>query len=114
MNDHEYEQAVREIWESLNTDDRCQIIEWQMEYKRNERKKKYLAYLDSDQWMLIRRLKLEEARGKCEVCSSDKLLQVHHRDYSRLFNERLEDLTVLCDRCHELYETNKRMQKLSA
>jgi 5-methylcytosine-specific restriction endonuclease McrA len=61
----------------------------------------YQQYLESDVWQRTRRHKLEEAQYRCELCNSSTRLQVHHRDYSRIGNERLTDLTVLCDECHE-------------
>lgn len=41
---------------------------------------------------------------KCMKCWSEKLLQVHHSTYERLWNENIEtDLFPLCIRCHNYF-----------
>ncbi len=63
----------------------------------------YEEYLKSDEWKIIKRLAKESANGKCRFCNSTDNLQVHHRKYFRKWGqERLCDLTVLCERCHGL------------
>ena len=50
----------------------------------------------------MRRLVLEVAGYRCQVCNGDEKLNVHHRTYERYpGRERLADLTVLCERCHK-------------
>jgi len=70
---------------------------------------RYDLYLLTPQWKTIRRLKLEQAGHKCQVCASKNNLQIHHNTYDRRGRERLDDLTVLCNQCHELYETSEFM-----
>lgn len=61
----------------------------------------YEEYLETPGWRTIRRLKLRQARHACQLCNSDdRQLHVHHRTYERRGRERLEDLLVLCERCH--------------
>lgn len=36
---------------------------------------------------------------KCEICSSNKDLEIHHINYSREF----EDLSLLCQNCHRIF-----------
>ena len=45
-----------------------------------------------------RLIKLQEAKGKCEVCGEDAYF-VHHLDGSK-DNHNLENLAVLCRKCH--------------
>ena len=79
---------------------------------KNDFRSKYKNYLQSDDW----RKKREELfleRGKvCEKCGSKENIQVHHLRYRNLFNEKLEDLQVLCKPCHmeehEIDENNKK------
>ena len=66
-----------------------------------EHKKKYMDYLRSSEWAMIR-ADLIALRGCCEQCGSEINLQVHHVSYERLFNEEPEDLALLCKRCHLL------------
>jgi len=69
---------------------------------RKMSKDQYEAYLQTLDWAIRRRKALQHAKRRCQVCNSTRRLQVHHRDYSRIGNEDPGDLTVLCDRCHEL------------
>ena len=63
---------------------------------------KYKNYLKSPKWKAIRE-KLFSIRGrKCERCENTTSLQVHHKTYKRLYNEKLSDLEILCLSCHEL------------
>lgn len=65
------------------------------------REEKYAAYLKSSKWR-NKRKKLFAIRGKiCEDCGSKRKIQVHHITYDRIFNERLSDLKVLCEKCHK-------------
>ncbi len=62
---------------------------------------KYKAYLESKEWK-----KKKEAfkasklfKGGCFVCNTFRV-DIHHKTYKRLFNERLTDLVALCRSCH--------------
>jgi hypothetical protein len=61
----------------------------------------YGDYLKTPHWATMRRLALEMADRRCQLCNSQKGVQVHHRDYARLGEEKLSDLTVLCPECHK-------------
>jgi hypothetical protein len=63
----------------------------------------YQQYLQTDHWKEVRRMALEWAGYKCQVCNSPHELDVHHRTYERKGRERLQDLTVLCRSCHQLF-----------
>lgn len=60
----------------------------------------YHEYLRSAEWRVVKRLALDNAGGRCELCNSTEALNVHHRTYDRVFREVLSDLTVLCRGCH--------------
>lgn len=63
--------------------------------------KKYKEYLKSKAWANIKS-ELYNSRGKkCERCASKLFLQVHHKTYKNIFNEKPEDLEILCDACHK-------------
>lgn len=66
-------------------------------------KEEYAKYLDSDWWQNLRRLAIERADAHCAICGSEENLNAHHNTYERLGHERLSDLVVLCQECHELY-----------
>lgn len=61
---------------------------------------KYSEYLRSEHWLQTRNLALQRAGYRCQLCGSDRELQVHHNSYQNLGNEADRDLIVLCDRCH--------------
>ena len=63
----------------------------------------YSTYLQSDRWQELRRLALDVADHRCQVCNQAQNLEVHHRTYERLHHEQLNDVTVLCNRCHALF-----------
>lgn len=61
----------------------------------------YKQYLQSEHWKELRETKLMESNGRCQKCKRTSNLQVHHLTYDRKGCERLSDLMVLCERCHE-------------
>ena len=69
----------------------------------------YGEYLKSKHWMEKRKKALDRAKYRCQICNCNKSLQVHHRNYSDIGNERICDLTVLCDECHGIFHNKKRV-----
>lgn len=72
----------------------------------------YDDYLRSDRWQMTRLRRLMQAEHNdefgCIKCEGCKLwiplscIQVHHENYERVGRERMEDLKVLCDGCHNI------------
>lgn len=60
----------------------------------------YRIYIQSPEWAAIRKEKLQQTGYRCQGCSSDERLEVHHLTYERFGHERLTDLQVLCHLCH--------------
>jgi 5-methylcytosine-specific restriction endonuclease McrA len=71
---------------------------------------KYKQYLKSIEWKAIR-LDIIQLRQSCERCGSIKRLEVHHKTYARLFNEKLSDLELLCSTCHRKEHNIKSNKK---
>lgn len=69
----------------------------------------YHAYLRSQAWRDKRAAAIRRAGGRCQMCYRQGPLEVHHRTYERLGNERDEDLTVLCRSCHQLFHLQRGM-----
>ncbi len=69
----------------------------------------YQNYLLSDWWALVRRKALQAAGFRCQLCNSPEKLQVHHRSYANIGNEKLGDLTVLCEDCHEVFHEHRNL-----
>ena len=80
---------------------------------RPKRSRKYADYLNSIDWK-AKCTRLIQKRGKrCEVCNSSYRIEVHHLTYKRIFNERLEDLKVLCFQCHRKAHPEKEQYSIT-
>lgn len=74
------------------------------------KEKQYKRYLNTKKWK-DKRIELFNIRGeKCEKCGSKNDLHIHHLTYENIFNEKLEDLQILCKFCHKA-EHNGRFNK---
>lgn len=64
-------------------------------------RERYEAVLRSPRWLALRARLIRECDRRCQRCNrkSDPL-QLHHRTYERLGEERDEDVEVLCLECH--------------
>jgi 5-methylcytosine-specific restriction endonuclease McrA len=71
--------------------------------KAQLRKMPYREYLQTDEWRWRREEKLEAAGYRCQLCSSEERLEVHHNTYERRGDEADEDLIVLCRACHSAH-----------
>lgn len=60
----------------------------------------YREYLQSDAWALKREQVFAKYGRKCVDCGRTDNLQVHHKTYKRLFQERLSDLEPVCPDHH--------------
>lgn len=60
----------------------------------------YMTYLLSPEWQEKRGAALERDQHRCRLCNRRGPLEVHHRTYDRIGQERIEDLTTLCRTCH--------------
>lgn len=83
-------------------------------------KQRYHEHLRSEGWRTTRRHKLDHAANRCEMCFSARNLQVHHKTYDRVPFERLTDLIVLCETCHQRHHcilhdiTNEELDRVMA
>jgi hypothetical protein len=74
-----------------------------MEQKVSAHKQKYLDYIRSEEWFNLKIDLLQKRGCNCERCGKKKhplKLQIHHKTYERLFNERESDLIIVCRICH--------------
>ncbi len=69
---------------------------------RKEFNSLYEDYLRSAEWQEKRSPVMEHAKGKCEVCESNEATDVHHNTYERLGAELPEDLSAVCNFCHNV------------
>lgn len=61
----------------------------------------YEWYLLSSHWMDVRQRAIDNSDGLCVRCGGKRRIQVHHKNYTNLGNEKDEDIEVLCGECHE-------------
>lgn len=66
----------------------------------SKRKKKYDAYLTSDEWAQTRTDIILIRGDNCERCGKHGHVHVHHLTYENIGCEESEDLIILCARCH--------------
>lgn len=64
---------------------------------------KYLEYLKSKEWQDKRNEVFELKGRQCQKCQSTTNLRIHHGTYANIYNEKLEELFVLCENCHDEY-----------
>jgi len=69
----------------------------------------YKEYLQTDHWKKMRKWALEFWDYKCALCYDDANLHVHHRTYIRMGNEKITDLIVLCDKCHDYHHFGDKL-----
>lgn len=69
----------------------------------------YYEYIKSEGWKSKREWALRLADYKCQVCNKNININVHHRTYENLGNERPGDLIVLCKDCHKLFHDNNKL-----
>lgn len=72
----------------------------------------YKEYLKSKEWQRTRRWALDRAGNKCQLCKSDKSLDVHHNNYINIGKEEPSDVIVLCNKCHRKFHNIKEPVKL--
>jgi hypothetical protein len=73
---------------------------------------KYKEYLKSAKWKKKCTLKLEQVGYKCERCGISKWagLSVHHKTYEHFMDEPLEDLKVVCKKCHKIEDLIRQQE----
>jgi 5-methylcytosine-specific restriction endonuclease McrA len=84
------------------------IDEMMAQLKLEVKQDRYDKYMRSEEWQIIRDVKLACASHKCEACGYGEYedqtdtLDVHHLTYDRFGgDEYMTDLKVLCRPCHE-------------
>lgn len=75
---------------------------------KSPRQLEYERYLRSWRWRyLLRPLRIWIDGGRCRMCGTSELLEVHHRDYRWRGNWRfwreVADCTTVCRGCHGDY-----------
>jgi 5-methylcytosine-specific restriction endonuclease McrA len=71
----------------------------------------YETYLRSGAWKKKRKEALDYYGHFCNKCKSTEYLQVHHKHYDNIFNEKIEDLEILCGDCHMQFHGIQKSDK---
>lgn len=72
-------------------------------------KNAYSDYMKSPEWSERKKKYFLNHERKCRACYSKSYIEVHHKTYARLGQERDQDLVALCRRCHRsLHAEQKR------
>lgn len=64
---------------------------------------RYLAYLQSKHWAVLRWRKLREVGETCQRCGDPSTLDAHHLHYRNLYDVTTNDLIMLCRSCHKSF-----------
>lgn len=70
----------------------------------------YRDYLRSEHWIEFRRKALTFHGNHCLICrtsASEATLEVHHRNYDCIWHESMDDVMVLCKKCHQAHHERK-------
>lgn len=68
----------------------------------------YKEYLKTKHWQNIKnKMYKSKYKYECYCCGAKRGLQLHHKSYKRVGNEKLNDLIYLCGNCHELVHEGK-------
>lgn len=69
----------------------------------------YYKYIQSSAWKKKRAKAIRHHGGKCSICGTTEAIQVHHKTYARLGRERMKDLQLLCEPCHENHHEGSKV-----
>lgn len=73
-------------------------------------RRRYEARIRSAQWKNMKRSLIKWRGNRCERCGLETPLELHHKTYERLGNERLSDLELICSTCHRLADQQRAAQ----
>lgn len=80
-----------------------------------EKKRIYLAYLESDEWKALKKKKFSEVGRICQNCTCGVgviPIHVHHIRYRNLIDCLTTDLVVLCQDCHDTLHVALKAKQL--
>lgn len=106
----------RKVMNFRNTNLRCCSERMTNGTRPSNKKQEYYRYIKSPDW----KNKADEAKrragNRCQICNQSgktATLNAHHRTYARLGNERPDDITVLCEGCHDTFHKSGKLAELA-
>jgi hypothetical protein len=74
------------------------------------KKLSYKDYLQTEWWKSVRQKALKRSLFRCQLCNNPEKLNVHHRSYENIGNEKDCDLITLCQWCHAKFHDKEMYQ----
>ena len=71
------------------------------EYSTKVDFKKYQEYIQSPEWYKRKQKYYSKHKKECYGCGSKERLNLHHRSYTSLYNEKDKHLVPVCGTCHD-------------
>jgi hypothetical protein len=110
--------TVEEIAKTLKSNLRLarpDVTHFQLKRKRSGPRsdwwRNYSAYLASPEWEMRRARILARDGYRCRRCRFQSATDVHHLTYERVGHELDEDLMSVCEACHQLLHSNKKLRR---
>ena len=97
-----------EIYQLTDPKNREEIIKTNPYLGHRSKSMGYKRYISSKEWKNKKKFAIQLADYKCEFCNEKGYLEVHHSNYECLYNERFNDVFVLCEECHKEEDENRR------
>ena len=94
-----YDTIMSQLWQRYH-ERQTDIRQQQIEKDREDRKKEYEVYLQSNDWKRKSDYIKRKYHYKCVLCDKPAKV-VHHLTYIRIYLEDERDLIALCHECHE-------------
>lgn len=69
-------------------------------------------YLKTEHWLKFRK-EVRKLRKVCEICGSNKKLNVHHRNYKNVGRENFGDVYLVCNYHHKKLHRIAKQKKIS-
>lgn len=85
------------------------IIDWSKGVKCKDTKEvcySYKEYLNSKHWITFRYNFFKKVSNQCRMCQCTQGLNLHHKTYKNIGNEKIEDVVGLCFKCHKYIHNN--------
>ena len=57
-------------------------------------------YLKSDHWKFLKAALFKKKPKQCKKCKSCLRIDVHHKEYKYIYDVTIDDLEILCRKCH--------------
>jgi hypothetical protein len=88
-----------------------EFLDQQAEIARARAKRAHARNQQTEHYRQLRNRAIAAAGYRCERCSTDANLELHHKHYATLGEESLADVEMLCRTCHQQETERQRALK---